>query len=86
MSFTQLRYVAYQSHSVQFMASRKLPRLMGVGEIRARLGFSRQWATVVVNRKDFPDPVLVLEMGRIWLAEDVEKWAREHQGDASEES
>jgi predicted DNA-binding transcriptional regulator AlpA len=59
---------------------------MGAAEIRARLGYSRQWTSVILDRRDFPEPVLTLEMGRIWLAEDVEAWAAEHQGDAAEES
>lgn len=84
MAISQLRYVTYTSHSVQVMTSRKLPHLMGLAEVRARLGYSRQWTSVVVGRRDFPEPVLTLEMGRIWLAEDIEAWAAEHQGEFSE--
>lgn len=56
------------------MAGRKLPRLMGQAEIRERLGYSRQWVATLINSKGFPEPVYELEMGRIWLAEDVERW------------
>lgn len=86
MVITQLRNRAYTPHSVQFMSSRKLPHLMGMAEVRARLGYSRQWTSVIVNRRDFPEPVLELEMGRIWLAEDIDRWAAEHQGDVADES
>lgn len=52
---------------------------MGQAEIRERLGTSRQWTSVLIGRKDFPDPAYVLEMGRIWLADDVEKWISVHR-------
>lgn len=28
----------------------------------------------ITSRRDFPEPVAVLQMGNVWLAEDVEKW------------
>lgn len=43
-------------------------------EIQARAGWSRQHTSMVVNQKGFPDPVLTLGMGRIWLADEVEEW------------
>lgn len=52
---------------------------MGAMEIADRLGASRQWTYVLTNRRDFPEPALVLGMGKIWLAEDVEAWIREHR-------
>ena len=62
------------------MADRpKLPRLLGQMEIRARLGYSRQHTALIINSKGFPDPVLELGMGRIWLAADVEEWIAEHR-------
>ena len=58
---------------------RQLPRLMGQQEIRDRLGFSRQHTAVIIGQKGFPDPAYELAMGRIWVAEDVEAWIREHR-------
>jgi prophage regulatory protein len=68
------------------MADRqRLPRLMGQQEIRERLGFSRQYTAMLINAKGFPDPAYVLGMGRIWLAEEVEAWIREHRPDLTGE-
>lgn len=52
---------------------------MGAMEIQQRLGRSRQWTYVLTNRRDFPEPVLELGMGKIWLAEDVEAWINKHR-------
>ncbi|MCY1140943.1 DNA-binding protein [Actinoplanes sp. Pm04-4] len=48
--------------------------LMGAGEIRRRLGVSRQRVQQIITRKDFPDPYQELEMGKVWDARDVEVW------------
>lgn len=53
--------------------------LMGAAEIGARLGVSRQRVQQIVSRPDFPDPEAVLGMGKVWLAEDVERWIQEHR-------
>lgn len=66
------------------MADRKLPRLMGRLEIQERLGYSRQWTNVLLGRRDFPLPAYTLRMGRIWLADDVEKWIEEHRAEIDE--
>ena len=52
---------------------------MGVQEIVDRLGYSRGYTSSLINAKGFPDPAYELAMGRIWLAEDVEQWVREHR-------
>ena len=68
------------------MADRRdLPRLMGQQEIRDRLGYSRQHTWIIIGAKGFPDPVYELAMGRIWLAEDVERWIREHRPELAED-
>ena len=85
MAISQLRDGMITGHSVQVMPDRKLPRLMGQAEIRERLGISRQWVGVLVNRRDFPEAAYELEMGRIWLAEDVEVWIREHRPELAED-
>lgn len=50
---------------------------MGVTEIAALLGVSRQRADQISRQKGFPEPVAVLSGGRqrIWNAADVRKWA-----------
>lgn len=52
-------------------------RLMGASEIAELLGVSRQRASQLASRRDFPEPVAVLRQGGVWLAEDVEAWATE---------
>ena len=55
--------------------ARKRLNLMGSAEIRVRLGgISRQRVYQITQRRDFPEPVAKLEMGYVWLAEDVEAW------------
>jgi prophage regulatory protein len=60
-------------------------RLYGTGEIRARLGYSRQWTQHLVDRPDFPPAPYVLGGRRIWIAADVEAWIREHRPDLAKE-
>lgn len=53
---------------------------MGAHEIRIRLGgVSRQRAYQITSRADFPVPVAELQQGKVWLADDVEKWMKEHR-------
>jgi prophage regulatory protein len=57
--------------------------LMGAAEIGARLGgISRQRVQQIVSRPGFPKPLAVLSMGKVWDAEDVEKWIRENRPDS----
>lgn len=54
--------------------------LMGAAEIGTRLGgVSRQRVQQIVSRPDFPEPLAVLGMGKVWNAEDVEAWIKEHR-------
>ena len=53
--------------------------LMGAAEIGKSLGVSRQRVQQLVSRPDFPAPVAVLGMGKVWEAEDIEQWIREHR-------
>ncbi|MFJ6197044.1 hypothetical protein [Micromonospora sp. NPDC092111] len=58
--------------------------LVGVSEIRAMLGnISRQRASVIANQRNFPEPVAVLAMGKVWRKVDVEAWISEHRPDLS---
>jgi predicted DNA-binding transcriptional regulator AlpA len=55
-------------------------RLVGSGEIRIMLGgVSKQRVYQITTRKGFPDPVAVLIQGKVWLAEDVEKWIKQNR-------
>lgn len=54
-------------------------RLMGMAEIAERLRLSRERASQLANRRDFPEPAAKLKMGQVWLADDVDEWVREHR-------
>jgi predicted DNA-binding transcriptional regulator AlpA len=54
-------------------------RLMGPQEIQHRLGLSRQWTAQIIQRKGFPEPIAVLAIGSVWLADDVEDWITENR-------
>ncbi|MBM0225689.1 MULTISPECIES: hypothetical protein [Micromonospora] len=60
--------------------------LVGVSEIREMLGgVSRQRASVIANQRNFPEPIAVLAMGKVWRKSDVEKWIRQHRPDVAED-
>ncbi|HKO20072.1 MAG TPA: hypothetical protein VJU82_14410 [Acidobacteriaceae bacterium] len=52
--------------------------LVGMAEITAMLGVSRQRAYAIAHRPDFPEPQAVIKAGAIWLRADVERWIAEH--------
>ena len=53
--------------------------LVGAAEIGRMLGgVSRQRVQQIVGRKDFPEPDVVLDMGKVWKRADVEAWAHDH--------
>ncbi|NBE79933.1 AlpA family phage regulatory protein [Micromonospora sp. NEAU-HG-1] len=56
-------------------------RLVASQEVQEMLGVSRTRAYQITNSKTFPDPAAVLSVGRIWLAEDVERWIKDHRPD-----
>jgi len=60
--------------------------LVGPHEIRMRLGgISRQRVYEITHYSHFPAPVADLVFGKVWLADDVEAWIREHRpGDRQE--
>jgi predicted DNA-binding transcriptional regulator AlpA len=54
--------------------------LVGTHEIRIRLGgISRQRAHQITTTKTFPKPVATLTLGKVWRADDVEAWIRQHR-------
>jgi hypothetical protein len=52
------------------------PRLAGVAEAAALLGWDRRRVITYVDRGSFPEPVAHLASGRVWRHEDVEAFAR----------
>ncbi|MFV2013221.1 MULTISPECIES: helix-turn-helix transcriptional regulator [unclassified Micromonospora] len=56
-------------------------RLVASQEVQEMLGVSRTRAYQITNSKSFPDPVVVLSVGRIWRTEDVERWIKQHRPD-----
>lgn len=65
------------------MTSKTFPELMGAAEIGRLLGVSRQRVQQLVKTPGFPEPVAVLDMGKVWLAKEVRTWtdARRRRGE-----
>ncbi|MDT5040469.1 MAG: prophage regulatory protein, partial [Actinoplanes sp.] len=61
-------------------------RLVGTWEIQQMLGVGRARTYQITSRKGFPDPYVVLKMGSVWVAEDVETWIRENRPEIAEDS
>ena len=58
--------------------------LVGLSEIRVRFGgISRQRVDQLVRRSSFPKPVATLAQGRVWLAAEVDEWAKIHRPERS---
>jgi len=52
-------------------------RLVGTQEIRTMFGgISRQRVYELTSRADFPPPLAVLGMGKVWRYDDVLAWAQ----------
>ncbi len=50
--------------------------LMGTAEVAAHLGVSRQRVLQLLSEQDdFPQPVALLRMGKVWHAPEVRAWA-----------
>jgi len=47
---------------------------MGTGELRIRLGTSREHVHDLVIRRDFPHPYADLAQGKLWLTEEIRLW------------
>ena len=52
--------------------------LVGAAELGEMLGVSRQRINQLTTHRDFPAPVVVLRMGKVWDLADVRTWADEH--------
>lgn len=53
-----------------------IPPLAGVAEAAAILGWDKRRVITYLDRGAFPQPLIALASGRIWLREDVESFAR----------
>ena len=62
------------------MTSPPDPDLMGAAEIGRLLGVSRQRVQQLVKTRGFPPPAAVLDMGKVWRAEDIRTWAARRAG------
>ncbi|MEX0989310.1 MAG: hypothetical protein WD206_03300 [Actinomycetota bacterium] len=52
-----------------------IPPLAGVAEAAAILGWDKRRVITYLDRGAFPQPLIALASGRIWLREDVESFA-----------
>jgi hypothetical protein len=52
-----------------------LPRIAGVSEAAAILGWDKRRVMTYVRRGSFPEPIAHLASGRVWRHEDVEAFA-----------
>jgi predicted DNA-binding transcriptional regulator AlpA len=62
---------------------RMTPHLLGVAEIAAMLGLSRQRVNQLIQADDFPAPEAELSAGRIWSRAAVETWVAAHPARAT---
>ena len=53
--------------------------LVSLGEIRRRLGISRQRADQLSRRAGWPAPYAKLSIGRVWLSRDIEDWIKRNR-------
>ncbi|MFC4108784.1 helix-turn-helix transcriptional regulator [Micromonospora zhanjiangensis] len=61
-------------------------RLVGAHEIRQMLGgISKQRVHVITSHRNFPEPIAVLAMGKVWDAADVEKWIAKHRPERADD-
>jgi predicted DNA-binding transcriptional regulator AlpA len=65
-------------------SGRSFGKLAGSMEIADRLGISRQRVQQLIARPDWPEPYETLAMGKVWLAESIEKWIAEHRPDVAD--
>lgn len=56
----------------------QIPPLGGVTDFADMLGLSRQRAWNITQRSDFPEPVVQMKTGPVWLRSQLETWAATH--------
>jgi predicted DNA-binding transcriptional regulator AlpA len=53
----------------------EVPRLVGVAEAAAILGWDKRRIFTYLSRGSFPPPVAALASGRVWLRSDIEAYS-----------
>ena len=56
----------------------ELPPVMAFAELAVVLGVSKTRVTALMARPDFPAPIAVLTVGRIWATSDVAAYCERH--------
>ena len=54
-----------------------VPQIVGVAEAAEIMGWDKRRVVTYLDRDQFPEPLTSLASGRIWLREDVERFADE---------
>jgi predicted DNA-binding transcriptional regulator AlpA len=53
------------------------PPVVAMGEIGQMLGVSKRRVSMLIAREDFPAPIAILSVGRIWAYQDLRTWAED---------
>ena len=73
-------HVSRSSDFDTMLMETNIPRMVGVAEVAAELGVSRQRVSELSRQKSFPRPIASLAAGPVWLASSiqsfVESWNR----------
>lgn len=56
-----------------------LPELWSATDVREYSGYSRQWTGTLLNHYRFPRPAYEFTRSRVWLADEVRAFLRDHQ-------
>lgn len=62
------------------LAVEVIPQVVGVAEAAEIMGWDKRRVITYIDRGSFPEPLIALASGRIWLREDVEGYASEWHG------
>ncbi|GAB3816115.1 DNA-binding protein [Micromonospora zhanjiangensis] len=60
--------------------------VMAMAEIAAFLGISRQRASTLAERPDFPAPIAHLTVGRVWSTADIRRYAARRRAELEGEA
>ena len=52
--------------------------MLAFAELAAVLGVSKTRVSALIARSDFPAPIAVLTVGRIWSSDDIAEYCRRH--------
>ncbi|HEY6566108.1 MAG TPA: hypothetical protein VI341_01205 [Actinomycetota bacterium] len=77
------RYECYQQlrdtvgHDDVELTVEVIPTVVGVAEAAEIMGWDKRRVITYIDRGSFPEPIITLASGRIWLREDVSSYADE---------